>query len=332
MTHVLSPVLFAADAVDMRTWSYWLPVWAVAILLFVGFLFFCYTTRAGIVARATTKEAVRQPVFILVMVLATVFLVISVFIPYFTFGDDVKMLKDCGLATILICCVMMAVWTSSTSISAEIEGKTTMTLLSKPINRRQFILGKYFGILQAVMLLMIPLAIVFLALIYYKVGYDARESGKEVPAMFNWVDVSFLPFQWPEPVEVRWESMTRIVPGLVLIFFEAAILTAVSVAIATRAPMMVNIVSCLAIYIVGHIAPVLVRVSAEGQLLEFVRFVAQAIATFLPSLELFNTQAAVATGSIVPRDYIGLSAVYCAAYCAAAILLAFIMFEDHDLA
>ena len=85
----------------------------VGILIYIGMMVFRFTTRAGIVARATTKEAVRQPVFILVLVLATVFLSISVFIPYFTFGDDVKMLKDCGLATILICCVMMAVWTSS---------------------------------------------------------------------------------------------------------------------------------------------------------------------------------------------------------------------------
>lgn len=153
-----------------------------------------------------------------------------------------------------------------------------------------------------------------------------------MPPLVNWIEVNALSFQLPAPVQVRWDSMTHIVPGLLLIFFEAAILTAISVMIATRAPMMVNIVACLAIYIIGHIAPELVRVSAEGQFLEYVRFIAQVIATFLPSLELFNTQAAVATGAIVPRDYIGVSAIYCAAYSTAAILLAFILFEDHDLA
>jgi len=60
------------------------------------------------------------------------------------------MLMDCGLATILICGLLLAVWTSSTSIAEEIEGKTAMTLLSKPINRRQFIVGKYVGIMSAV--------------------------------------------------------------------------------------------------------------------------------------------------------------------------------------
>ena len=52
----------------------------------------------------------------------------------------------------------------------------------------------------------------------------------------------------------------------------------------------------------------------------------------LPSLELFNTQAAIATGRVVPPEYIGMSAIYCFAYASAAILLAFILFEDRDLA
>ena len=43
-------------------------------------------------------------------------------------------------------------------------------------------------------------------------------------------------------------------------------------------------------------------------------------------------EAAVATGAIVPYDYLGLALCYCLAYCAAAILLAFLLFEDRDLA
>ena len=59
---------------------------------------------------------------------------------------------------------------------------------------------------------------------------------------------------------------------------------------------------------------------------------ARLIATVLPSLEVFNTQAAIATGAMVPPEYLACSALYCAAYCTAAILLAFILFEDRDLA
>ena len=138
---------------------------AIIVLLFLGLLAFSYFTRAGIIARATTKEAVRQPVFGMLIAIAVVVLLVNTFLPFFSLGEDVKMLKDCGLATILICGLLLATWTASTSIAQEIEGKTAMTLLSKPINRRQFIVGKYFGILQAVMLLLIPLMICLLALI-----------------------------------------------------------------------------------------------------------------------------------------------------------------------
>ena len=66
--------------------------------------------------------------------------------------------------------------------------------------------------------------------------------------------------------------------------------------------------------------------------LEFVQFMARLIATVLPSLDLFNISAAVATGDLVPPIYLGYSAIYCFCYCAAAILMAFILFEDRDLA
>ncbi len=129
----------------------WTPTIIVSVGCLIALLVFSYTTKAGIIARATTKEAVRQPVFWLCMGLALVLLVVNTFLPFFSLGDDVKMQKDCGLATILISSLLIAVWTASTSVAEEIEGKTAMTLLSKPINRRQFVLGKYIGIVQAVL-------------------------------------------------------------------------------------------------------------------------------------------------------------------------------------
>lgn len=294
----------------------WLPVNAVSLLALVGFLAFCYTTRAGVVARATTKEAMRQPIFLLALVLAIIILVLNTFLPFFSLGEDVKMLKDCGLATILIAGMLIAVWTASTSIADEIEGKTAMTLLSKPVNRRQFVLGKYLGIVQTVLWFMIPVSIVFLGLVFFKVGYDAKESSLDPPT-----------------VAVKLGVMVQVIPGLLLMFLEIAVLTALSVAISTRMPMVVNLTTMLALFVVGHLTPILVQ---SGDLrerrLEFVEFMAKLIATALPSLELFNTQAAVATGVLVPPMYLGQMALYTVCYAAAAILLAFILFEDRDLA
>ncbi len=306
---------------SIAAWQWWVTG-GVILVLFAALFTFSYSTRAGIIARTTTKEAIRQPVFLLLLALSVLILVLNTYLPFFSLGEDIKMLKDCGLATILISGLLLAIWTSSVSIASEIEGKTAMTLLSKPINRRQFVIGKYIGIVQAVLILLIPLMIAFCLLIFYKVGYDAREAGTEVPEYW---DMSTM---MPNPL--RLEAVLQILPGLVLIFLEIVVLTAVSVAISTRMPMVVNMVTCLAIFVVGHLTPVLVGTALQE--LEFVKFMAQLIATILPSLEAFNMNAAVATGTMVPPIYLGYSVLYCAAYCTAAILLAFILFEDRDLA
>ncbi len=301
-------------------WQWWTSL-AVGLVGVASLLAFSYSTRSGIIARATTKEAVRQPVFVLMLLLALIVLVVNTFLPFFSLGHDIKMLKDCGLVTLLFSGLALAVWTASISVAEEIEGKTAMTLLSKPINRRQFVVGKYIGIVQAVLLLLIPLVIVFFLLLYYKVGYDARESSKEIPE-WGFQQMQFNP--------LRLEAVTQVIPAIVLIVFEIAVLAAVSVAISIRLSMVVNVVTCLTIFVIGHLTPVLVKVEAQG--LEPVKFVAQLIATILPSLEIFNMEAAVATGTMVPPVYLMYSMFYCVAYCTAAILLAFILFEDRDLA
>jgi len=309
----LGSLVLAADDVARGTSSEWAITIAVGVGLLVCLSLFAYTTKAGIIARATTKEAVRQPVFLLCMALAIVILLINTVLPFFSLGEDVKMLKDCSLATILISGLLIAVWTASTSVAEEIEGKTAMTLLSKPINRRQFVLGKYVGILQAILWYMLPLVIVFLGCVYYKVAYDAKEGSKEIPAMAE-----------------RLAEVTQVLPGLALLFMEIAVLAGISVAISTRLPMVVNLTTCFAIFVVGHLAGILVKVGFTK--LEFVYFMAKVIATALPGLEVFNISAAVATGVVVPPVYLGYAALYCACYCTATILLAFILFEDRDLA
>ncbi|MCP4172698.1 MAG: ABC transporter permease subunit [Fuerstiella sp.] len=321
-------LVFAQSATDSPSW---ISTWVVALLLFFALIAFSYGTRAGIIARATTKEAVRQPLFFLLLLISAVVLVVNTFMPFFTLEDDVKMLKECGLATLLISGVLLGVWTAGTSITNEIDGKTAMTLLSKPINRRQFILGKYIGIIQGILWLFLPLTLIFSFVIFYKVGYDQREMSKEITSWFQAQQI-IGGFEIPLPHPERLAVVTQILPGVVLSFFQVCVLTAISVAVATRLPMVVNLVVCFAVFVVGNLTPMMV---AQGKTViqnEVVTFIARLIATVLPSLESFNIYAAVATGRSVPPSYLGTSLLYGAAYAAAMILVAFVLFEDRDLA
>lgn len=316
------------------------PLGSTATILIAGgvlwalLLVFAKSTRAGTIALATTKEAMRQPVFSILLVLSILIICVNYYVPFFSLGEDTKMFIDCGLATILFSTLLLSIWTASISVAEEIEGKTAMTLLSKPITRRQFVVGKYVGITHAALIMIFATGLIFFVLTYFKFGYDQREAGRAQPDKYVLKEVSWLPegrmMPWPE--QERWNVAEKILPVLALIFMEVAVMTALSVAISTRLPMLVNLVSCFGIFVVGHLTPVLVASTLQAEILAPVRFMANLIATILPKLDNFNMSAAVAAGKEIPLSYLGVSTAYCAVYVAAAILLAFLMFEDRDLA
>lgn len=269
--------------------------------------------KLSAVALATAKSEVAQPMFLLLALGGAMLLILFVFLPYNTFGEDIKMLKESGIVLITVLCMILAVWAASNSVSEEIEGRTALTVLSKPIGRREFILGKYVGIMWAVFLLSLILGLVFVGTVGYKPIYDARESSADNAA-------------WQQ----CHAEIVRVVPGLVLGIMEVSVLAALSVAISTRLPMLANFLICFAIYALGHLTPLIV-VSSVGRF-EIVSFFGNLIATVFPVLEHFNIQAAVAGGAEVPYEYLGWSLLYCLLYGALALLLALVTFEDRDLA
>tara|TARA_Y100001933_G_scaffold36256_4_gene31302 strand:+ start:1890 stop:3419 length:1530 start_codon:yes stop_codon:yes gene_type:complete len=261
----------------------------------------------------TGKEAVSQPLFLITVMLGVFLLALFIFIPYFTFGDDIKMYKEACLQVIMLLAIFIAIWTSSISVADEIEGRTALTVLSKPIGRSQFILGKYTGILAALALMFLLLGIFFVICISYKVPYDARESANYY---------------------ITWEDSCReialSVPGLILAFMEAAVLASISVAISTRLSILANLIICMGIYVVGHLLPLFVQ-SAVGEF-AIVQFMGQLFATVLPVLEHFNIYGAIVAGQQVPFSYIAWVGIYSLIYVSIAMLLALALFDDRDLA
>lgn len=268
------------------------------------------------IALATAKEVIRQPVFFVLAFLAGASLICTIFVSYFTFGEDIKMYKDTGLTTISFAGLLLALLSASSTVAEEIEGKTAITLLSKPINRRQFILGKFLGIELGVLALYAILGTLFALGVWYKFGYDLRESAGGVAEFSK-----------------RWGQVYQVLPGLALGFMEVTILTAVSVAISTRLPMLVNLVACMAVFFLGHLSPVLVEATSAAKVNELVVFMARLFAWVLPSLEFFNAGPAISTGAVIPWvGYVVPALGYCVLYSGAALLFAFLLFEDRDLA
>ena len=289
---------------------------AFLALLAIGGLYAVFRLacpRLAAVAAATTKEAIGQPVFAVALIAGAVLLVSFIVIPYNTFGEDVKMLKDSGLTLIKVLALLVVVWTASVAVADEIEGRTAVTVLSKPLRRWQFILGKYAGLVLVALLVFLILGGVLMATTSLKVVYDAREGAKVDPV-------------WRECAD----EMITVVPGLVLSFLETILMAAVSLAVSTRLGMVPNLIVCFAVYALGHLVPLIVQ-SSVGRF-AIVRFVGQLFATILPVLDHFTIEAAVVGGVAVPWSYLGWAALYAGLYSAVALLVALVLFQDRDLA
>jgi ABC-type transport system involved in multi-copper enzyme maturation permease subunit len=301
------------------------PVVAVSIAA-VFFLYLLQRTalpKLSAVALSTAKSEMAQPLYVILMATGIFLLVVFVYIPYNTFGDDIKQLKDSGLSLILVLGVLQSVWAASSSVADEVEGKTALTVLSKPVSRRDFILGKFAGIAWAVGLMCVIFGILLLVTVAYKPIYDYREGGYEINHQ-------------PQNTDPTWHDchreMVQTVPGIVLAYLETLVIAALSVAISTRLPALANFLISFAVYVLGHLTPLLVQSQVVAEQLPPVIFFGRLIATVLPVLDHFNIQASVAAGVPVPPTYLVWTLIYCGLYSAVAMLLALALFEDRDLA
>jgi hypothetical protein len=314
--------LASGNSTLLGAWQTWAtPLWvvaslaagALAVLYVVSFIVRLAAPKVAAIAKVTAKEAMAQPLFYLLIALGVFAILLFPFLSYNTFGEDVKMLKAEGLTLIKILGIILALWTASVSIADEIEGRTALTLLSKPVGRRQLILGKFLGVLVPVAVLFLILSVFFLASVSYKVDYDSRETSN------------------PDPTsEVCLGEMLQITPGLALAFMETVILASIGVAISTRLPMLPNLVICASIYVFGHLVPMLVQSSVGKS--ELVAFMGRFLAALLPMFDYFSVEAAISADQPVPLVYLAWSAAYCVLYTTVAMLLALLLFEDRDLA
>jgi len=291
-------------------------LWTAVFVVFVFGMYFlqcAFMPKVSAIALATTKSEIYQISFLLAVGLGAVALFSFVWVPYFTFGEDIKMLKDAGLTVIKVGGIILAIWAASKSIADEIDGRTALTILSKPVARREFIAGKFVGIVWVVAVLFCVLGAWFMFWTGYKPIYDGREN-------------SATNLSW----QLCFAEVLSLMPGLILSFLETVLLAAISVAISTRLPTLANFVICGTVYLLGHITPMIVE-SGAGRF-EVVAFVASLVATVFPVLDYFDAQTAISAGKTIPLMYLVWSTVYCAIYGAIAMLLALVLFEDRDLA
>jgi ABC-type transport system involved in multi-copper enzyme maturation permease subunit len=115
------------------------------------------------IAVNTFREAIRDRILYLFIGFAIVMVISTKLFGMLTVGDESKIVKDIGLAAMQFFSMLIAVMMSMLLISREVDDRTVFNILSKPVRRWQFILGKYLGLVAIVAANLLLITVILIA-------------------------------------------------------------------------------------------------------------------------------------------------------------------------
>jgi len=253
------------------------------------------------------RESVRDKVLYNLVIFAVVLMGASYLVGQLTAGQDVKIIKDLGLAAISVFGLFIAVFIGIGLVSKEVEKRSIYSLLSKPVSRVQIVLGKYIGL---VLTLAVNLSVMVLAL-YSVLAYLAWSLGPASAAAGQPV---------LDPAMLK---------AAVLTFLELAIVTAIALFFSTFSTPMLSAALTVGLFVAG-------RFSADLRNFDQVvdappaAALARGLYWVLPNLAPFDVRAQVVHGLPVPPGYMALTSLYAALYVAALLVAASAVFARRD--
>jgi ABC-type transport system involved in multi-copper enzyme maturation permease subunit len=321
------------------------------LFLFAPQLLILLWPKGGAVTLSAFRESWRQPMFWMILFFGILATWIAVVLPYFTFGDDFKMMKQIGFDIIMLCTLLFGAIAASISISEEIEGRTAITVMSKPITRRQFFIGKYLGVLFACGLMSGVLLINLNFALLANPELDQINKDRAYDPMPEQAKAGLVPvieknLQAGPPrifgrgLGLWFGEVFAHTFGVALGFGQVMVLVAIATALATRLQFAVNLVIVVFVYLAGHLAPVISRATeglqgSQSTSEELINFLAKLFGAILPSLEFFNMGPAIIRET--PLDlwsFIGYTITvlgYSLIYTGICLIIGLLMFEDRDL-
>lgn len=117
------------------------------------------------IARNTFIESVRQPIYFVIIALAGLLQLFTTWSSGFTLGlsesgevsGDEKLMLDISLATVFVCGMLLAAFLATAVLSKEIENKTVLTVVSKPVGRPTVVIGKFLGAAAAIVIAVVTM-------------------------------------------------------------------------------------------------------------------------------------------------------------------------------
>jgi len=254
------------------------------------------------------KESVRDRVPYNLVLFAVLLIASSYLIGQLTAGQDVKIIKDLGLAATAVFGLFIAIFIGIGIVSKEVERKSIYALLSKPISRPQFVVGKYAGLVLTLAVNVIVMTIAT----YVVLGY------------MTWMETAELKAGWEAP-----GVDPRMLKATLLIFMELMLVTAVALFFSTFSSPILSAAFTFGLYIVGHFNADLKNFDKIVESKPAI-WLARAVYHVLPDLSAFDVKMEVVHGLPVTAGYVATTAAYGAVYIAALLLGAVVIFSRRD--
>lgn len=219
----------------------------------------------------TYREAIRQKVLYALVFFTVVLILASLILGQLSLGADIKIVKDMGLASIMILGSMMAIFMGIGMVFKEVDRRTIYTILSKPVSRAEFILGKFVGLSVTIGLEVLAMAALLLLMLSF----------------------------YREPVDFN------LLKAVSLIYAELVILIAVALLFSSYSTSFMSALFCLSFLVLGHLTDdfaLFTRPKVELMLREAMgldRVAAWMLKGLVEGLELFSLDHFVINAQIV---------------------------------
>lgn len=252
--------------------------------------------RLRVIGANTFLEAIRQKVFSFLLLICLATVIGSQFFQQFDFGDsELKFIADFGFGAIFFFGTILAVAATAQLFFSEIENRTALTILAKPIYRWEFIGGKFLGIAGVLAIFCLLMAVLLAGVIFVRESQMIAKRPENFAdgRIFNYGNVFLFCF-------AHWLKFLLI--SIITIFissFARTNLYAITVSFFA-------VVICQLQYIAVN--------AYESSENAFVGALAWVGAKFFPNFQVYNVGDQLATGSEVPfaifPNMIGFTLIY----------------------
>jgi ABC-type transport system involved in multi-copper enzyme maturation permease subunit len=248
------------------------------------------------IALNTFRESIRDRIFYSLLFFAVILLFFSMVLGNLTISEPVKIIKDFGLGAISIIGILIAIFIGIGMVYKEMEKKTIYLILSKPLSRWQFLIGKYFGLSLTILIEVVVMTILLFMLCRLYVP--------------TW----------------SWNLLYAVIP----IFFEILLILSIAFLFSTFSTSFLSGMFTLGIFIIGHLTGDL-KTIAETSKNELFKNLSNIMYYVLPNLEYLNFKAKVVHHLNITFAEVALSILYAVFYMIAMLMAGILIFQRRDI-